>query len=81
MQAGRLKPVIYLHLKRSVALQLNKLESSSPKSVLYQVWLELVQSVWKKSFWMSSVYFLEKGRGDALTDCATAAATDIFKNR
>ena len=28
---------------------------------------------------MSSVYFLEKGRGDALTDCATAAATDIFK--
>ena len=37
-------PFLLSPLKKSVVLHLNKLESSSPKNVLYLVWLNLVGS-------------------------------------
>ena len=39
-----------LQLEKGVALYLNKLESSSPKNALSQVWLKLSQWLWRKSF-------------------------------
>ena len=39
-----------LPLKRSVALQLNNLEFSSPKDALYQVWLKLAQWFRRRRF-------------------------------
>ena len=40
--------VIFSRLKECVALHLNKLESSSPKNALSQVWLKLGQWFWRR---------------------------------
>ena len=40
----------YLHLEKGRAFHLNKLESSSPKDALCQVWLKLAQWFWRKRF-------------------------------
>ena len=40
----------YLPLEKERALHLNKLESSSPKDALCQVWLKLAQWFWRRNF-------------------------------
>ena len=40
----------YLPLEKGKALDLNKLESSSPKDALCQVWLKLAQRFWRNRF-------------------------------
>ena len=44
----------YLPLEKGGALHLNKLESSSPKDALCQVWFKLAQSFWRR--WKCEVY-------------------------
>ena len=38
----------YLPLGKGVALHLHKLESPSPRDILYQVWLQLAQWFWRR---------------------------------
>ena len=45
----------YLPLKKDMALPLNKLESSSPKDALCQVWLKLASLLWGKNFFFTSL--------------------------
>ena len=45
----------YLPLKKGRALDLNKLESPSPKDELYQVWLKLDHWFWRRNYF--SMYF------------------------
>ena len=60
----------YLPLKKGGALLLNKLESSSAKYPLHQVWLKLAQGFWRRRFFniinvfsLFRNYFpLEKGK-------------------
>ena len=40
----------YLPLEKGVALHLNRLESSSPKNALRQLWLKLAQLFWRRWF-------------------------------
>ena len=40
----------YLPLEKSGPLNLNKLESPSPRDTLCQVWLKLAQSFWRRRF-------------------------------
>ena len=47
----------YLPLEEGVALHLNKLESTSPKDALCQVWLKLAQWFWRRFLIFSSMYF------------------------
>ena len=44
----------YLPFKKGVGLQLNKLESPSPRDTLCQVWLKMAQWFWRRSF----LYFI-----------------------
>jgi hypothetical protein len=49
----------YLSLENGYPLSLNKLESPSPKDDLYQVWLNLACSFWRRKFLkMFSVFLL-----------------------
>ena len=44
-------------MEKDGALHLNKLESSSPKDALCQVWLKLAQRFWRRSVQILSMYF------------------------
>ena len=46
----------YLPLEKDGTLHLNKLESSTPKDALCQVWLKLVQSFWRSKMKIWKVY-------------------------
>ena len=46
-----------LSLEKGIALHLNKLESSSHKDALCQVWLKLPGGSWEEDFKISSIYF------------------------
>ena len=47
----------YLPLEKSWALLLNKLEFTSPKNALYQIWLKLDRLILKKIFEILLIYF------------------------
>ena len=60
----------YLPLKKGGAFHLNKLESTSPKDALCQVWLKVAQWFWKRGYYISSMHVcffitisLGRGRG------------------
>ena len=48
----------YLPLEKGRALHLNKLESTSPKDAMYQVWLKLARWFWRSIFFNFVYVFL-----------------------
>ena len=54
-----------LALEKGRALHLNKLESPSPKDALCQVWLKLVQWLWKRRSFKFVNVFLQFGKGQS----------------